>query len=1258
MVAGVGPGKAYDTSDKDYGIVPMPGIISFSVKNKNRGSIREANIKIKANSKRQFEIIDEIYLRLGYDMIIEWGWNQYVHNGKVERMGTTIIEEQWFGKEDVDYLYWLPELEMMRKRYHGNYDGFYGKVSNFKWNFEKDGSYSIDIKLISHGDVIESLRTVPPHNAFGGGSRMAIDKYMATVFADPNICLYTDKEAPGMSFSLEPRIGEDGKETDTDFPYELKLTEVKDRISEYIFNLSLIAYGLNTESINKQKSLSLWKVIAGAAAVALITFATGGTGLILLLGAGAAGGLVTATTDWAYNEESVRMVIKDKYEKGKGKKWSTILNNADNGYQTQPITFGNGPKIGRYVGQTFIGGKNPLFLNSTKTPYEEQINHDAFFLWYAPKDSDPDDSKTTAFDPRDMTAYTRFGHLLETINNSGVAHNKETGNGICHILTDVIPMYIPPHDKHLTLSYRPSRFILHNPSHKFNILKEEFDSDGNSKPIIVDVTSNPMLHAKNAYYGLNKAIKEGAGVPYLDARNIYISNSYIFDKIPITSNDNNETKIDLHGFLKSICTDINEALGSINNLEPIIDELTNDVRITDSTNYPGKKKLLNYLNLPVPNDDEEARFQIFGYRGSGTKTYAGFVRDAGISTKITKEIAAMITIGATAKGSSPNIDATAFSRFNAGKINRFAKTFVAKTPKKTPKERKEEAIAEMLRSSINRTIHEGGSAEDLQKEREELNKYCKKNGIKSPELNLTFTEKFLLSLGEKPAAAYGFDEMADGFFTKDSNADAMNKPVTGKERATDTINPFDAGAVDNPFTPLMREDSSLEGKNVRTMATLYSQMEAIRYKQAKSGSPSVGFIPFEMSLTLDGISGIKIYSGIRTNTEFLPHNSPETLEFITKGVDHDISGNDWTTKITTIACPKTIEELPEITNKTNIGSDSAGSGAYRKPPGSGESGDLSNVDSVSSQTIEEAQIKDDAATYDRLRASIIEGDFYYAGKASTTKKVQEVKGIWDDEGPNLIAIRNNSKNSAGQVISETFTNKHEDILIIAYKLNGEKRVYYCTGSTNPGLAKDSSFNRWYFPQQTKDYCRIDQFLRIKDKKVIGTNGVAMIFGVYGGDNYIYQSVESVSKVKVGKDFNYKSPNKPRHSRGMHIHHGYGNALSRNTIGPYSKGCFNFQNYQGQAGWFQTLHKITQGSKMLGNQGATFVCNKTILSKGRTPWARKSGNQPWGKFSNAKDQYNCHMMLLSQLKKPSTPTPTPAPAPAPNPADNMNINKAI
>ena len=57
--------QVYDTSDKDFGLVPMPGIESIDVKDKNRGSIKEADVQIKAYSRRQLEIIDTLFLRLG-----------------------------------------------------------------------------------------------------------------------------------------------------------------------------------------------------------------------------------------------------------------------------------------------------------------------------------------------------------------------------------------------------------------------------------------------------------------------------------------------------------------------------------------------------------------------------------------------------------------------------------------------------------------------------------------------------------------------------------------------------------------------------------------------------------------------------------------------------------------------------------------------------------------------------------------------------------------------------------------------------------------------------------------------------------------------------------------------------------------------------------------------------------------------------------------------------------------------------------------
>ena len=86
-------------TDLDFGLVPMPGIESVEVKNLNRGSLKKAEIKIKAYSREQFEIIDALYLRLGYTMMLEWGNSIYLDNGgNHQSMGYTIIESPngWF----------------------------------------------------------------------------------------------------------------------------------------------------------------------------------------------------------------------------------------------------------------------------------------------------------------------------------------------------------------------------------------------------------------------------------------------------------------------------------------------------------------------------------------------------------------------------------------------------------------------------------------------------------------------------------------------------------------------------------------------------------------------------------------------------------------------------------------------------------------------------------------------------------------------------------------------------------------------------------------------------------------------------------------------------------------------------------------------------------------------------------------------------------------------------------------------------------
>lgn len=149
-------------TDLDFGFVPPPGIESVEVKNMNRGSIKKATITLKAYSRDQFDILDVLYMRLGYTVLLEWGWSHYLNNdGQVEEMGYTLIEDPngFFSENYKSHLQFLPKIEGYRKGKKGNYDGLLAKVSNFNWTFNSDGSYSITLTLISLGDVIESLKT-------------------------------------------------------------------------------------------------------------------------------------------------------------------------------------------------------------------------------------------------------------------------------------------------------------------------------------------------------------------------------------------------------------------------------------------------------------------------------------------------------------------------------------------------------------------------------------------------------------------------------------------------------------------------------------------------------------------------------------------------------------------------------------------------------------------------------------------------------------------------------------------------------------------------------------------------------------------------------------------------------------------------------------------------------------------------------------------------------------------------------------------
>lgn len=141
-----------------YGLNPPPGILSAEIKSLGKGSLREATVQISCHSLAQFKIIEALYLKLKYSMLLEWGHTMWYDNEGILRsdMPNDVHQNYLNGNYDQDSL--LEDLENRRKSYCGNYDAFLGYVKNFDWSLRKDGGYDITLSLITIGDVIESLK--------------------------------------------------------------------------------------------------------------------------------------------------------------------------------------------------------------------------------------------------------------------------------------------------------------------------------------------------------------------------------------------------------------------------------------------------------------------------------------------------------------------------------------------------------------------------------------------------------------------------------------------------------------------------------------------------------------------------------------------------------------------------------------------------------------------------------------------------------------------------------------------------------------------------------------------------------------------------------------------------------------------------------------------------------------------------------------------------------------------------------------------
>lgn len=155
---------SYGLGSTDYGLSPIPGLGSVSIQHMNRGAIRKFQIKIEAQNKDQFAIIEALYLRLGYYMLLEWGHTHYAADKDTyvtQPLFNTPAFLDFFesGKKDLDV---EDKIGDHRRDTGGNYDGALFKVDNFSWSINSDGSYSITLSGVSKGGLIDSLTIGSP----------------------------------------------------------------------------------------------------------------------------------------------------------------------------------------------------------------------------------------------------------------------------------------------------------------------------------------------------------------------------------------------------------------------------------------------------------------------------------------------------------------------------------------------------------------------------------------------------------------------------------------------------------------------------------------------------------------------------------------------------------------------------------------------------------------------------------------------------------------------------------------------------------------------------------------------------------------------------------------------------------------------------------------------------------------------------------------------------------------------------------------
>jgi len=794
-----------------FGFSPMPGIISTDVKTLTRGSLKKATVKLIANNKQQFDIIDLLYMRLGYTVLLEWGNSIYTTDGgDKEILRNTLIEEKFFESAGSDsYFTFLEDIENKRIEYAGNYDALLGKVSNFNWSFNTDGSYDIELTIISLGDVIESLK-----------SNLSVDN-----ITNEFLKTFNANKSTTPTPSKDSTIDEETSSSDA-ITAMLAIWKFINRDKETGPNVQILTPDFSTKEYTVGILLSSNKEDTTiSSSTTTYTFVT--------------------TVDIKVSGASF-FAGTSRNGKGKYKVTQEFTSNNDSYGKEQAVDARREfiKEVDKLIINQYIKGGN--VGNLTITPLEELKVTETHS-----STSNNIDTSTREDVTNDETKYTEEAKIIPS--KSYTKRNSNSAVNISNPLVnfewnDAFKLLTKPNHYYIRfgalLEYIEKNIIIKIKNKDtdpiFKIDTSEWNTYMYSLPNQISLDPRVCIVRNNqievgqskkssAFTKLNyfKLVDNGSkndNVAY--TLNIYLN----FDFVQECLKADDKGNVSVYQLISNICTGLNKALGGINNLEPIIDESSNTLKIIDTTPIPG---------YSAADNGPGYKLQIYGYDKLGNNYISNFVRKVDLKTAITPEYATMITVGATAGGYVKGVEATAFSKWNTGLTDRFKEEFLP-----TP----------------NVDV------------------------IDENEADINYIQTFII----------------DGF------ANRYGLTYFGENKKL--------------------SDNIIE-KNISVVTEYYKWLIAKNAEGKSISGGTVGFIPFKLGLTLDGISGIKIYNVLRINTEFLPKAYGKTVDLIITGVSHRLNGNDWETSIEATVMPKTGEmalvaitaEIVAASIKENIG---------------------------------------------------------------------------------------------------------------------------------------------------------------------------------------------------------------------------------------------------------------------------------------------------------------------------------------------------